>query len=1087
MQRMITTVSILFLAATLSVQAETLMLQQPAVSADKLAFVYAGDIWVARRDGSQARRLTSSPAPESSPFFSPDGRHIAFAAHYEDNSDVYVISSDGGEPRRMTWHPANDVPTGWSADGRQVTLVSARETDHGRSGQWYQLSLDGGLPIKRMDARVYRGSLNANDKKLAFIAFGAGYNGLFGGTAGWKGYRGGTTPAIQILDLEKPALVTVDGAAATNFNPLWLGEQLYFLSDRQEETFNLYQYDPGSQEIRRVSSEQNWDILSAAGHENHIVYAAGGRLKELNLKSGALRELKINIAPDLPQTRPQWKDASGNIQSLDFSTTGKRVAITARGEVFTVPVEHGSTRNITNTGARREYSALWSPQGTELAYISESLEGQSLHIADQAGVAKTQPIPLGPHFYELLEWVNGDRSRIVYADNHLGLHVLDIKSGKHTKIATATRRSDFATAVSADGQWLAYTLEIANSQRQLVLRNFDSGMETTLAGAGADADSPAFSPDGKYLYFAASTNAGPLKFGLNMSTQERPFRAGLYALVLAADGESPLAPRAGDETGKKVGPEDEKDKTAGVATTRIDFKNLSQRIVPLPGALRNYGNLEVAGDGRLYYLQYVQPGASKDAPGENSEEGNSLWRFDFEEREASQILEDVSAFALSSDGKQILLSHADASLSTAELGDELEPEPLQLDGLRLRVSPRQEWSQIFDETWRMEQEYFYADNMHGLDWQAVYQQYRPLLDHVGTREDLNTLMVQMIAELHAGHNRVGGGDVYQGADTKTGLLGANLEIDSNRYRIAKTYDGEAWNPHLAAPLARPGNSAKAGEYILAINSNELTASDNIFSALQGTAGEQISLRVGPRANGRNARDIVVTPVKSERDLRLWDWVENNRRQVEKASDGRVGYVYLPDTADDGFAFFNRMFYAQVDKQALIVDERSNSGGQAADYIVETLSRRHLSGWADREGMISNSPAGALHGPKLMLIDQDAGSGGDFLPYAFRHLGIGKLMGTRTWGGLIGISANPPLMDGGRVTVPFFRFFDPDMNWSVENEGVAPDIVVELDPIATNAGRDSQLEAGIAEILAQLDTFQPVVPLKAPPLPTRLGD
>jgi tricorn protease len=598
------------------------------------------------------------------------------------------------------------VPTGWNADGSQVTLVSRRETDHGRSGQWYQVSLDGGAPVKQMDARVFRGSLSANGKQLAYIAFGSGYNGLFGGTAGWKGYRGGTTPAIQVLDLEKPALVTVEGARATNFNPLWLDGQLYFLSDREEKTFNLYHYDPLSQDIRKISSEQGWDILSAAGHGNHIVYTAGGRLKELDVKSGALRSLEINISPDLPQTRPQWKDASGNIQALDFSATGKRVAITARGEVFTVPVEHGSTRNITNSGTLREYSALWSPLGTELAYITESLEGQSLHIVDQLGAAKAKPVQLGPHFYELLEWVNDDRPRIVYADNHLGLHVLDIKSGKHSKIATAARRTDFATAVSSDGAWLAYTLEIANNNRQLVLHNFDSGKQTTLAGAGADADSPAFSPDGKFLYFAASTNSGPLKVGLNMSTQERPFRAGLYALVLAADGDSPLAPRPGDEDGSKDDSEDEDDKKAETPATRIDFADLSLRIVPLPGGLRNYGNLEVAEDGNLYYLQYVQPGSSEDAPGEDSEEANSLWRFDFEEREASLVLEDVSAFALSSDGKQILLSHADASLSTAELDEELEPEPLSLDGLRVHVSPREEWAQIFDETWRMEQEYF---------------------------------------------------------------------------------------------------------------------------------------------------------------------------------------------------------------------------------------------------------------------------------------------------------------------------------------------------------------------------------------------
>ncbi|MCZ6829262.1 MAG: PDZ domain-containing protein, partial [Gammaproteobacteria bacterium] len=890
-----------------------------------------------------------------------------------------------------------------------------------------------------------------------------------------------------IMDLKKQTLTTVAGAGATNFNPLWLGDQLYFLSDRDEVTFNLFHYEPGSQQIRKLTDEQEWDIRAAAGHGSNIVYAAGGRLKELDLDTGKVRELNISIAPDLPQTRTQWKDAGGNIQHIDFSTTGKRVAITARGEVFTVPVEDGSSRNLTASGKRREYSALWSPEGSEIAYITESLQGQSLVIVDQQGGAELKEFPLGPHFYTLLEWSGGERQRIVYEDNHLGLHVLDIKSGKSSIIATASRRQSSATAVSRDGGWLAYTLAQANYQRDLVLYNFNTDKHSAVAQGNVDVDSPAFSPDGKYLYFAASTNAGPLKVGLNMSTQERPFRAGLYALVLSADGESPLSPRTGDEGGEDAEDAEEDEADDSVPATRIDLKGLPERVVALPVALRNYHDLAVGNDGMLYYLQFVQAGASVEPPGDNARDGNSLWRFDFEERSASQLLEDVSAFAISADGKQVLLSHADHSLSTAELGETLEPEPLALDGLRLRVDPRAEWALIFDETWRMQQEYFYAPNLHGLDWQAVYQRYRPLLDHVGTREDLNTLLVAMIAELQAGHNRAGGGDVYQAADTNTGLLGANLRIAGNRYRIEKIYTGEAWNPHLLAPLASPGNSAQPGEYILSINGRELRARDNIFAALQGSAGQQLTLRVGPNPNGRGARDIVVTPVESERQLRLWDWVEGNRRQVEQASAGRVGYVYLPDTAGAGYTFFNRMFFSQLDKQALIIDERSNSGGQAADYVVELLARQHLSGWADRDGMIFNTPAGALHGPKLMLIDQDAGSGGDFLPYAFRHLGIGKLMGTRTWGGLIGISTNPSLVDGGTVTVPYFRYFDPDLNWSIENEGVAPDIVVALDPIAANAGRDNQLQAGIEEILSQLEAYRQTVPRQAPPLPTRLGN
>jgi tricorn protease len=593
------------------------------------------------------------------------------------------------------------------------------------------------------------------------------------------------------------------------------------------------------------------------------------------------------------------------------------------------------------------------------------------------------------------------------------------------------------------------------------------------------------------LYFAASTNSGPLQVGLNMTSQERPYRAGLYAAVLTADGASPLAPKTGDEEEEKDdnGDKDEKskDEKDEKPVTRIDLDGLSGRIIGLPVAETNYAQLQAGKNGNLFYIERVQPGVSNLPPGGNEAEGNRLLSFDFEEREQSTLLEGVRDFRISSDGGHMIVRKADGSLAVAEIGDEMELEALKLDGVRVMVDPREEWAQIFDEAWRMEQEYFYADNMHGLDWDAVYRKYRPLVDHVGRREDLNAVIVEMIAELHAGHNRAGGGDVHKEQAVETGLLGANFEIANGRYRLARVYNGESWNPFLEAPLAAPGNAARAGEYILAVNGQELTAQDNLFALLQGTVGRQVTLRVGPNADGKGARDIVVKPVDSERELRLWSWIERNRQQVEEATDGRVGYIYLPNTAGAGYTFFNRMFFAQVDKEALIIDERSNGGGQAANYIIEVLSRMHLSGWKDRDGMIYNTPAGAVHGPKLMMIDQDAGSGGDYLPYTFRLAGIGKLLGTRTWGGLIGIYANPDLMDGGRLTVPFFRFFDPEGNWSVENEGVAPDIEVALDPVAYNRGTDSQLEAAIEEILSQLEGYDSGVMKTAPPLPTELGE
>ncbi|MDH3441050.1 MAG: PDZ domain-containing protein, partial [Gammaproteobacteria bacterium] len=992
-------------------------------------------------------------------------------------------------PRRLTWHPGPDVPTGWTADGSAVTLVSPRETDHGRSGQWYHASLDGGLPKKLMEARIYRGVLDAEDRRLAYIAFGSGYNGLFGGTSGWKGYRGGTTPAIQIMDLDEQTVAVVPGAGATNFNPIWLDGQLYFISDRDDKHFNIFRFDPSRGEITRITDETEWDVRSAGGHGTTIVYETSGRLMERDLATGATSEIVISINPDLPQLRAQWKDASKSIQYADISPSGKRAIVTARGEIFTVPVDEGTTRNVSNTAGQREYTAIWSPGGDEIAYIAESLDGQQLVVKDQTGQGKKRSFVLGPNFYQLMAWSNGKDPRIIFQDNHLSLFAIELANGDITKIATGVRRDQIDAALSPDGNWLAYTIEQANFHRDLELLNFATGETVTVTDGAADASAPAFSRDGEILYFAASTNSGPLQVGLNMTSQERPYRAGIYAVVLAADGKSPLSPESGDENDEEEERdkgEEDSDVDEVVPETRVDSDGLPARVVALPVAERNYRTLAVANDGSLYFVQSVQPGSSNEPPGDNAADQHALIRFDFEEKEATEVVSGVVDFSISSDGKYMIIAKDDESLAVAEIAEEFKPEALKLGGMRIRVDPREEWAQIFDEAWRMEKDFFYDPGMHGLDWQAVYDRYRPLVEHVGRRKDLSDLLVEMIAEMQVGHNRTGGGDTHREEGANTGLLGANFRINNGRYQLTRVYSGETWNPFVGAPLATPGNVAREGEYILAINGRDLSANDNIFEFLQGTAGNQLTLTVGAQASGRNTRDIVVEPVDSEEMMRLWNWIEKNRQRVSDATEGRVGYVYLPNTAGAGFTFFNRMFFAQVDKEAMIIDERSNGGGQAANYITDVLSRSHLSGWKDRDGRIFNTPAGAVHGPKVMLIDQDAGSGGDYLPYAFRHLRIGKLIGTRTWGGLIGIFANPLLIDGGVVTVPFFRFFDTERNWTVENQGVAPDIEVSLDPIASNAGRDTQLEAAIREMLSQLETYESSIPKEAPVYPTELG-
>jgi len=1106
-----------------------LLLRQPALSADHLAFVYAGDIWVADTNGAHPRRLTSHPATEQDPIFSPDGKWIAFSANYEENRDVYIIPVAGGQPTRLTWHPGTDVPMYWSADSRNVFFTSGRETDHGRSRQLYSVSVEGGAPCKEMEARIFQGHANAQGE-LAYIIYMPAYNGLFGYTSGWKGYRGGTAPEILIMNAEKSAVYTIPGEGSVNFNPFWLDGHVYFLSDREDQVFNLYKFDPKKEKLSKITNSKTWDLRAAAGHGHTLVYEAGGHLFAYDLKKEKTSELTIAIEPDLPQLRKSWKDAMVNLDSIDVSPTGKRALLTARGEVFSVPVKDGSTRNLSQSAGKHDYSARWSPDGQSIAWITENEDnhGQSVVISDQYAESESKVIALGSGFYQLQNWIEADSSKLIYTDNHLGLHLLDIESGQSTQIDKHSRRSGFATSVSPDGKWIAYIIEQPNYNSDLMIYQVETGEKHRISDGIADVDSPAFSADGKYLYFLASTNTGPVQVGLNMTSQERPVRSGIYAVMLAADAKSPLLPKTGDETKESdeakssdkqpdvathapaedpetpadnvvadnptTKAEDQKNNSASeesteITKTVIDFEGIQHRIISLPVAERQLGNLKVDKDGNLYYVEYTQPGIANTPPGQNLQSENRLMRFDMEEKTESEMMKGVTQFILSADGAHLLIGKYDDSLLTAETGKTLDAKALNTGECKVYVDPRAEWKQIFDEVWRMEKEYFYADNLHGLDWDAVYLQYLPLLDHVGRREDLNELLVEMIAEFHAGHNRVGGGEIYSETSIPVGLLGCNYRIADGRYQISEVYRGAPWTPFVEGPLTVPGNEIKTGEYILAIDHRNLTSEHNIFEKLQGTVGKQITLTVATNPAGTDSREVVVEPISigSESSLRLWQWVEKNRALVGSVTEGKVGYIYLPNTAGDGYHYFNRMFYAQVDKKALIIDERSNGGGQAADYIIETLARKHLSSWKDRDGLIGNTPSGALHGPKIMMIDQDAGSGGDYLPFMFRYTGAGKLLGTRTWGGLIGIATNPTLMDGGYATVPFFRFFDANNQWSVENEGVAPDIEVKLDPIAANKGQDTQLNAAIQQILTELQTFQSQVPDHAPALPTKLGE
>jgi tricorn protease len=1091
----------------------TRLLREPAVSKDHLAFVYAGDIWVSDRDGQHPVRLTTHPAPEFAPHFSPDGKWIAFSAGYDNNIDVYVVPVEGGQPRRLTWHPSPDIVTGWSPDSKRVLFVSSREIANSRSGQFYEVPLEGGYERKVMKAVATEGSWSPDGKRLAYRPYLVAYVGA----NGWRQHRGGDTPPIWIIDPSSGALEKIPHVNASDRDPMWIGPDVAFISDRNDGAANLFLYDAQSHEVRQLTHETQWDVRNAGAYGRTIVYETGGLLKSIDLDSGRIQPIPVHLALQAVQARPQWKDVVKNMTSEQLSPTGKRLLITARGDVFSVPVKDGPTRNLTATSGVREADARWSSDGQHVAYLSDAGGTQVLLVRDALGLQKPVRHALGKDpdsasYFTLLRW-SPDDQRVLFQDNHLHLYYIDLKSDAVTLIDTSKRRDFFATAFSPDSQWIAYTVVGDNYFTQVRLYNFATGHSTDLADSSVQTDDPVFGGS-DLLYFTASIDSGPSRSGLDMSTEERPLRKAIFAAVLAADGRSPLPPKSGDEEPRKDKAAQDKalqekanddrygrhhavalknadaDKDGktdkAVKPTRIDLVGLSQRFVPIPVPERNYEELTVAADGALFYLSRKQPGTSLEPPSPGDSPDADLYRYDFEERSEKLVKSSIGNFDISGDRKKLVIDLGDNKIEVADANEKLDAKPVDLGGLRMRVDPREEWRQIFDEVWRMERAYFYDPNMHGLDWRAVRARYEPLREFVQRREDLNELLVEMIGEMQVGHNRVGGGDVYAERPAGIGLLGADFKIDKGLYRIQKIYKGDRWDPFLVSPLTAAGVNVAEGDYILAINGQTLNATVNIFSLLENTVDKQVSLTVSRDGTAEAARTVTVIPTGSEAGLRQWDWVRQNQEYVDRKSGGKVAYVYLPDTAQGGYTFFNRMFFAQVDRPGVIVDDRRNSGGQAANYILDVLSRKYLSGWKDRDGLVFNTPAGAIYGPKVMLIDQDAGSGGDYLPYSFRGLGLGKLIGTRTWGGLIGIAANPQLIDGGFLTVPFFRMYAPTGEWHVENEGVAPDIEVQLDPAGVNEGNDNQLDAAIATVVEQLKTAKTVPLQSAPPYPTQLG-
>ncbi|MGH7678143.1 MAG: S41 family peptidase [Gemmatimonadaceae bacterium] len=1075
-----------FLPAGGAIAQGTRLLRHPTVSRDQIAFAYGGDLWVVGRGGGQARRLTSTPEVETDPRFSPDGSLIALTRTVGGNSDVYVVSAAGGEARRLTYHPGFDRAAGWSPDGKRVLFSSNRTSaPHSSYLKLWSVPVEGGFEEPLPLPRAFTGAYSPDGQRVAYEEFSTPFVAAWYDISEWRHHRGGRTHPIRLVNLADLAGEKLPWTNSNDTDPMWVGSAVYFLSDRNHTT-NLFAYRTDTRQLRQLTQHSDFDIKNATAGPDAIVYEQAGYIHLVDLASGTSKQVNIQVVGDFPWARPQFKRVATMIREFALSPTGVRIAFAARGDIFTVPAEKGDYRNLTQSAGAHDRSPVWAPDGSQLAWLSDASGEYQLMFGDQSGLTTSRAVPLpGASFYSDPLW-SPDSKRLLLRDNRLNLWTIDPATGRATKIDTDvfdTPSRQFDAAWSPDSRWIAYTKSLENHLRAIYVYSFADGKSFQLTDGMADAISPAFDAGAKYLYFLASTDYGPRTGWLEMSQLDRPMRRAVYLTVLSANEPSPLLPELGDEPAPpapRIVPDSARPRTeasapaaqAAAPTTptaaqapglvRIDTARIRQRILSLNVPAAELSALGAGPAGSVFYIEAVQGGAPR------------LQRYQLRERAATTFMEGVSAYSISADRKKLLYRTA-GSAASARWGVVVTDRPARAgDGavdvasLEMRVDPRVEWNAIFSESWRYQRDFFYDEKMHGADWQAVRAKYAALLPHVAHRADLGYLVAQTGGELTVGHSYLlGAGDVPTETLVPVGLLGADYAVENGRYRIKRVYTGENWNPELRAPLSAPGIRVSEGDYLLEVNGHAVTPPTNVHQWFEGSANRQTVIRINSQPTMEGSRLVTVVPVASEDGLRARAWIEDNRRKVDQLSGGRLAYVWLPNTGGPGYTYFTRYFYSQQEKEGVIIDERYNQGGMVADFIVSELDRKPMGYFAMRSGKVWTSPAAGIFGPKVMLINESAGSGGDALPYMFRQRQLGPLVGTRTWGGLVGTLGVPATIDGGGITAPSLAFFDLKGRWSVENEGIAPDIEVEYTPAEVNKGRDPQLERAVQEAMKLL--------------------
>ncbi|HTP50822.1 MAG TPA: S41 family peptidase [Anaeromyxobacteraceae bacterium] len=1064
------------------------LLRFPDIHGDTIVFSHGGDLWSVPTSGGAARRLTSGEGLELFPRFSPDGRYIAFTGQYDGSSDVYVIPASGGAPRRLTWYPARDLPermgfdnmvVGFTPEG-EILFRSQRGPIGGFIGEPYTVRPEGG-PVRRFPLpEVGFASFSPDGKKAAITR-------IFRDFRTWKRYQGGLAQDVWIYDLASHGLERITDWRGTDTQPMWIGGAIYFLSDRENWKVNLWRYDLATRTTTRATNFTEYDVKWAHSGSGKIVFENGGFLYLFDPAEGVARKVRVDLPDDQRDARKRWVRVEERVTDAALSPDGQRAVFTARGDVFTVPAEQGDVRNVTRTQGVRERNAVWSPDGRFLAYFSDATGEEELYLLAQD--AKSRPVQLtnGPPSWRFPPVWSPDSTKIAYADRGLRLWWVSIADKKPVLVTKAERTEISEYAWSPDSRWLAYATDTASDLSAIFLYSLDGRAVTQVTSGAFESHAPVFDPEGKYLYLLSDRDVAPtlghLELSYTVNKMTRP-----HAIPLRAELPSPFAPRSDEvkspeareaERRKEKEEKERKEKEKRPEPVKIDLPGIQERIVAFPVPPGNDRGLRAA-KGKVYWIAFPTRELTEEGPTRGS-----LRMYDLDKRKESELLANVERFEVSADGAKLLYK-VDKTWGIVEPKEGLKAGDgaLKLDGMRMELDPQAEWGQVFAETWRLYRDFFYLSDMGEVDWPAMRRRYEPLLPHVTHRYDLTYVLGEMVGELGSGHTYVGGGDLPKPERVPVGTLGADLELDAaaGRWRIARILPGQNWIEARRSPLAVPGVKVAAGEYLLAVDGQELRSSDEPYRLLAQTPGRTVTLTVNGKPALEGSREVSVQPLANEWDLRYYDWVEGNRRRVDEATKGRVGYVHVPDMGGRGLTEFIRQYYPQVHKEGLIVDVRANGGGFVSQMILERLRRRPvgMSNWRGEQPQ--TWPQAAFLGPMVAIANQYSASDGDIFPWFFRTYGLGPIVGERTWGGTVGIrSLASGLVDGGYALVPEFGIYDLRGRWVAENDGVAPDIEVDNLPADVLAGKDAQLERAIAEVVKRVEAEKPALP---PPPPSK---